>query len=334
MRPVLVPAAPRLWRDASTLQLGLPSSRTLVLEGVGETARVLLPLLDGTRTREQVVAAAGCPDADETLAVLESAGLIQDADALLVPALGRDERDRLAPDLAALSLVRGPQAPGALLARQHARVVVHGAGRVGGPLAALLAEAGVGTVDVQDDGQADLADSAVGGVRPQDVGRRRAEAVGRRLRTAGSTRRPDLVVLADDAADALAPVLQRDGVRHLTARVEGTVGRVGPMVLPGRTGCLRCLDLVRTALDPGWPALAAQRADHRGPQACDGVLGVAVAAQAALQVLQLLEGDVPASAGGTLELELPDWRWRRRSWPPHPGCGCNAATEPAWPAAS
>jgi hypothetical protein len=29
-----------------------------------------------------------------------------------------------------------------------------------------------------------------------------------------------------------------------------------------------------------------------------------------------------AVTGGTLELVLPDWQWRRRSWQPHPRCGC------------
>ena len=48
-----------------------------------------------------------------------------------------------------------------------------------------------------------------------------------------------------------------------------------------------------------------------------------VAAQAAMQVLALVDGTVdPAAAGGTLELALPDWRWRRRSWRLHPQCGC------------
>ena len=49
-----------------------------------------------------------------------------------------------------------------------------------------------------------------------------------------------------------------------------------------------------------------------------------VAAQAALQVLLLIDGTAhPVSIGGTLELALPDWRWRRRSWPLHPACGCS-----------
>jgi hypothetical protein len=54
------------------------------------------------------------------------------------------------------------------------------------------------------------------------------------------------------------------------------------------------------------------------------VLASAVASQAALQALELLEGGTPGSVGGTLELTLPGWRWRRRTWPAHPGCDCDA----------
>jgi hypothetical protein len=66
------------------------------------------------------------------------------------------------------------------------------------------------------------------------------------------------------------------------------------------------------------------------------VLAAAVAAQAAAQALAFLDQpaaqalasvDQAAAAGavinGTLELVLPDWHWRRRSWVPHPRCRCS-----------
>lgn len=343
MRPVLVPAARRLWRDGGALQLGRPSSRAVVVEGLVGPRRALLPLLDGSRSRDQVVAEAGragCHDAAEVLDLLEDAGLLLDADDTRPVGLDRAERDRLAPDVASLALARGRRAAGALLARRSARVVVHGAGRVGGPLAALLAAAGVGTVDVRDAGTTCAADTAVGGLTLTDLGRPRAEALAGRLRSAGSARRPALVVLTDESAEETAAVLVHDGTPHLVARVQETVGRVGPLVLPGSSPCLHCLDLVRSSVDPGWPAVAAQLSQpSRSPAACDGVLAAAVAAQAAGQVLQLLEGDTPASVAGTLELESPGWRWRRRSWPQHPGCPCSwavtapEALPPAGPAA-
>jgi bacteriocin biosynthesis cyclodehydratase domain-containing protein len=172
----------------------------------------------------------------------------------------------------------------------------------------------------------------VGGLDLRDVGRSRGEAARERLRAAapsapsGPQPRADLVVLAPCRPEQLEPamVLVDPGTPHLLAEVREATGVVGPLVLPGRSACLRCLDLARTDRDPGWPALAAQLAvPTRARTACDGPLALMVAAQAALQVLALLDGTVrPAAVGGTLELALPDWRWRRRSWSPHPDCGC------------
>lgn len=324
MRPLLAPSARRAWRDATSLQLGTPAA--VVVEGLDDQRRRLLPLLDGSRTQEQVLSDGrrlGVPDVEEVLVTLHEAGLLVDADAVRVTGLEPSEQDRLAPDLAGLALVRGGGAGAALLARHRARVVVLGAGRVGAPLAALLDAAGVGTVDVRDDGLARPEDQVVGGLGPDDLGRRRDDAVRGRLRSRQAEELPALVVLADAAADADAAALVRQGLPHLRVRVEGATGVVGPLVLPASSPCLHCLDLVRSALDPAWPALAAQLDTRpRSAQACDSVLAVAVAAQGALQVLQLLEGELPASVGGTLELTLPGWRWRRRTWPRHPGCDC------------
>jgi hypothetical protein len=140
--------------------------------------------------------------------------------------------------------------------------------------------------------------------------------------------RPDLVVLAsgrDDVRDR-ARRLVLDGTAHLLVEVREATGVVGPLVLPGRTPCLRCLDLTRSDLDPAWPVLAHQlSAAGDGDTGCDGPLALAVAAQAAMQVLAVVDGTtVPAALGGTLELALPDWRWRRRTWPLHRDCGCGA----------
>jgi hypothetical protein len=57
----------------------------------------------------------------------------------------------------------------------------------------------------------------------------------------------------------------------------------------------------------------------------DLALALTTAGLAGLQALDFLDGGAPPTTGGSLELAHPDWRVRRRSWPPHPACGC---TEP------
>lgn len=338
MRPVLTPSVRRLWRDRETLQLGR-GDRATVLAGVDPGTRAALAMLDGTRDRAQLLAAAsssGCaPDrAEALLDLLAGAGLLEDAaaDRSALQPLAPAERERLSADVGSLALVRGDSGLGAARHRRDAQILVLGGGRVGAPLAAMLAAAGVGAVDVLDDGTARPQDAGIGGLDLEDVGRSRGEAARERLRRAAPSAvperagRPHLVVLAPCRPDQLEAQLELlpDGVPHLFAEVRDTIGVVGPLVLPGRTTCLRCTELTRTDLDPDWPALAAQLATStRHRDACDGPLAVMVAAQAVLQVLLLVDGTAdPAAVGGTLELALPDWRWRRRSWPLHPACGC------------
>ncbi len=336
MRPVLSPAVRRLWRDPQTLQLGRGPGTAVVLAGLDPAARAVLALLDGTRDlaavrREAVAAGCSADRADALLGLLQEGGLVVDAAERWPDHLDVAERDRLGADVASLSLLHGGGGLAALRRRDAASVVVLGGGRVGAPLAALLAGAGVGTVDVVDPGTTRARDVVVGGLGPGDVGRPRGQAAREHvLARAPATRggpvpHPDLVVLAPvghhDEVDA--GLLQRDGVPHLLAEVRDTVGVVGPLVLPGRSACLRCLDLARADRDPGWPAVAAQLScPGRVPPPCDGPLAVAVAAQTALQVLALVDGTPPATVGGSLELALPGWRWRRRSWTPHPACDC------------
>jgi bacteriocin biosynthesis cyclodehydratase domain-containing protein len=337
VRPLLTPAVQRLWRDAETLQLGRAPSRAVVLAGVDETTRTVLAMLDGSRDRAgllRAAAEAGCPPhrTARVIGLLADAGLVDDAaaDRSAVFALPRTHRDRIAPDVASLRLVHGADTGQVLRRRRSARIVVEGAGRVGAPVAALLAAAGVGAVQVVDEGLTRPDDCGVGGLAVAAVGRPRQEAA-RELVAATAPAAaaeptrvvlPDLVVLTP-VAGAATPEPPRL-LPHLLAEVRGEVGVVGPLVVPGTSACLRCLDLTRTDRDPGWPALAVQLATASRNQApCDGVLAAAVAAQTALQALAFLDGDgLPSAAGGTLELALPDWRWRRRSWQLHPDCDC------------
>ena len=125
----------------------------------------------------------------------------------------------------------------------------------------------------------------------------------------------------------LAGGLVRDRVPHLALRTGEAIGVVGPLVQPGRSACLHCVDLRKAEADPQWPKILAQATFARAqPQACDTVLAAMTATLAAAQALAYIDrpGTVPVTADGTLEVVLPDWQWRRRTWPAHPACACGA----------
>jgi hypothetical protein len=139
---------------------------------------------------------------------------------------------------------------------------------------------------------------------------------------------PDLAILVGHQAPELPGELVSKRVPHLSVSASEAIGVVGPLVLPGRSACLRCLDLARAERDPAWPLLLAQLAGKRlDPLGCDTVLAATVAAQATSQALAFID-DPPGSVtvNGTLELVLPAWQWRRRSWRPRPDCNCRPAS--------
>ncbi|MEV0849435.1 TOMM precursor leader peptide-binding protein [Streptomyces sp. NPDC049954] len=139
--------------------------------------------------------------------------------------------------------------------------------------------------------------------------------------------RDGLAVHAPDPATA-EPLLA-SGTPHLYAGLIESSAVVGPLVLPGATGCARCLDLGRADRDPAWPRLLAQWRSGRAhrAEAADLALAAAAAGLAAAHALTFLDGGLPASTGARWEAALPGGDWRSRSLSPHPLCGCGAAHE-------
>ncbi|MFF9775474.1 TOMM precursor leader peptide-binding protein [Streptomyces sp. NPDC013978] len=275
--------------------------------------------------------------------------------------------DRLRPDAATLSLIASEpgDAMSRLAARRSLRVQVRGAGRVGSVLASLLSGAGVGEVDVRDVGRVAPGDVAPGGLPAEAIGERRDSAARRAARHAAPDRPPrrrrgsrppaappgdlsvdrlreeagfSLVILASrDGADVHAPrplaaePLIASGTPHLYAGVVEGTGVVGPLVLPGETGCAGCLEQSRTDRDETWPRLVAQWRSGRPHQveACDLALATTVAGLAAAHALAFLDGRTPSSAGARWEVSVPGLDWHPRPVWPHPACSCTAAEKGA-----
>jgi bacteriocin biosynthesis cyclodehydratase domain-containing protein len=345
VRPVVKTALRRLWRDATTLQIGIHHERAIVVGGVGEQTARLIAALDGAHDAASLRVAARGLGLDEALvgrllSMLADAAVLDDAaiDTAPLAALPLADRDRLAPDLASISLVSGALDGGqsVLARRQRASVRLLGGGRVGGATAALLAAAGIGHLVVEDPATCRPADCGPAGPALADAGASRAQAahaavhrVSTSTRTAAAPpeQRFDVVVLANPASldPQLADELVRSGDPHIVVAVREATAVIGPFVIPGVSACLRCLELHRSDRDPAWPLIAAQlAADGRRSwvEACDVTLATLAASVCTLQVLTFIDGSEPAALDGTLEIALPDWRIRRRSWAPHPACGC------------
>jgi bacteriocin biosynthesis cyclodehydratase domain-containing protein len=138
-----------------------------------------------------------------------------------------------------------------------------------------------------------------------------------------------LVGVGEPHRELLDPWLH-DGTPHLVVRlVEGGVV-VGPLVVPGQTACLRCLDAFAAEADPSWPLLVEQyarvtssdRADGI-PEPVDAALASIAVGWAARDVAAYLEGGTPTSWSSTVRLSAELDTIETRSWPTHPHCGCS-----------
>jgi hypothetical protein len=292
--PRLRVGTPVLHRGPDAVQVGLQPGRAVVLHGAGP--RALLRHLDGATPRislDSIGTAAG---------------------------LSRREVGEILHRLSVAGLLEAPDTPAPNWA-----VRLVGTGQLGQRLAELLLEAGL---DVHLADTTDATAVADGGPLPRSAGRGR-------LRPVNHWSKPDgvalpLTVVAVDTLEVdrvLTAHLLRADQPHLLLRSNGAGVTVGPLVLPGRTACLRCTDLTRRDADPAWPVLLDQLVRlHRPADPVPAAWGAAVAAA---QVMAHLEGGQPESAGATLDLDETDHLMRWRAWPQHGACGCawSGATE-------
>ncbi len=331
-RPRLLPGLPVLRRRPDALQIGVDPRHSLLIEDVPPAMAEVLLGLTGRHTvpelREQL-ARHGDQAADLVYLLhgLTDAGLVEES----VP----PPHGRLTAETTGWALRTGHPTPRLADARSTRSVVVHGDGRLSVSIATLLASAGVGHVRVVARGRVNPEDTG-SGYLDADVGRSRADAAGdavRRasttVRTSTSTKAPDLVVLADAMVPPpeLLRALLLEGTPHLAVRAAEGLGVVGPLVVPGRSSCLRCADLHRTDADRGWPVLAAQLVDR--PQHADLATVTATAGLALGQVLLALDHEStartrPPAWDATLEVTAFAGLVEHRLAPVHPRCECRS----------
>ncbi|MFC6563299.1 thiamine biosynthesis protein ThiF [Actinoplanes utahensis] len=343
-RPTLIPGLPRFWRNPGELQIGLDPAHAVLLQLPDPRAAGVLDLLDGGSPERLILLRAaelGIPagDAHTLIELLRAAGLVLPAGSLLPAALPAAARHRLTCEAAALALSsagrpgqpRDPSPARVLRQRLAARVVVSGRGRLGATIAVALAQAGVGHVHPDLSGVVGPAELTGSPLVPADVGTPRRSAVEAAiLRVAPGTavhpvrRTPASLVIQlahDEPAALVAAGHASRRQPHLAVAVRDGVAVIGPLVPATGAPCLNCLDLHRRERDEGWSGGPAPTAMDSPEPSTVAVL-LAATAYAAGEALTFLDGAAPETLGAAVEISAPG-RFRRRTWPPHPRCGCH-----------
>ena len=268
----------RTARDGERLLLE-HGGTVVVLEG-GALKRLvpaLLPLLDGTRGLDEIVAQLGAPARpaiEQALALLAERGLLTEGPPL------DDLPEPFAASAESLSATRREGAsPDHVHSRlRDARVAVAGGPRLAANLARELLRAGVGRVDHVDW-------KATGLDRTHDV------AVAAAL--------PDELLELDDWDRRR----HDDGVAWLALPpFDGRLAPIGPLVVPGETACLACYRLRRAATSDCRDELRALDGSPSRARRTTALESL-VAGIAALALLRYLAGLDPTLPGSFYALD-------------------------------
>lgn len=310
-RPWIRNDVPLIWRSEDCIEIGSPPTHQRLV-GVDRAHVAWLLSLRGDADLADALARGderGIPRGAmrRLIAAATATGLLDDAAA--IPESLREApahvRDLVDDDLAALRHLHGgtPLARMAMDRRRRAEVAIQGSGPVADALALALASAGVGALLRSD----------------------RTHSSSRRHRRAAADRTCHVLCTPthpDAAADPDAMALD---IPHLAITAAGARAVIGPLVVPGRTGCLRCRELHLADADPAWPRAAVQWASRRPPPVAAGLAHLA-GAWGALQVLALIDAGVdaarPIALGAAVSITLPEVSVTIEERPAHPLCGC------------
>lgn len=212
-----------------------------------------------------------------------------------------------------------------LIDRGRARIDIHGCGLVGANLARVLAASGIGELRLVDQRRISTQHlpitslANVGTNAAQDL----ASSLSRDYPKVLSTKiqEPTLVIVTRLPSPSEILTWMNFSIAHLLIDSRGDSIEIGPLVLPGRSSCLRCLTLDRLDRDPNWHTVTLCGESVQEPPTALALVAAGISALAALSLV-----DAPGSGSqslvdttmrvdGSLKISATS---RRR----HPRCGC------------
>jgi bacteriocin biosynthesis cyclodehydratase domain-containing protein len=309
--------------------------------------RRLLAAFDGDHSLEQLHEEFGAETVDEVLAQLRQLEVIEDAEDY--ERLPPGELERLDRQLRYFSdIATGDLTPSQCQERlREAKIAVLGVGGLGGWSAWALACTGVGEMWLIDGDRVEISNLNRQILYTEaDLGLLKVECAASRLRAFNSATKfttearrlesqediaefiagSDVVI---DAADWPAHDIERwcnsacfeAGIPYITMSHFPPVARVGPLYVPGETGCYICQEISYRRDYPLFDIAVEQRRAKPSPAATLGPACGLIGGQVALEVMHLLTGLAKPSTHGVAHLyDLRTMEVKREPVVPEPSC--------------
>lgn len=317
------------------------------IERPDEEERRLLAAVDGTRTVEQLRAEFGANEVDDLISQLTALEAIDDAaddERLAPPELARFDRQlRYFSDVATGEL----SAAECQERLRAAKIAVLGVGGLGSWAAIALACCGVGEMWLIDGDEIEISNLNRQILFAEaDLGRPKVEVAAERLRAFDSACRitaarrrlegeadiAEFVAGSDvviDAADWPAHDIElwcnaacfKAGIPYITMSHFPPVARVGPLYVPGETGCFACQEIAYRREYPLFDVVIEQQRAKPSPAATLGPACGLIGGHVALDVMHLLTGLSKPSTHGVAHLyDLRTLEVKRDPVVPEPDC--------------
>ena len=240
------------------------------------------------------------------------------------------------------SLLMGVAGETVLLGRAERTVHLEDLSRTGLLIAQGLAAAGVGNLISHDELKVDAASLGPTGYPTQLQGHPRIDALrsilaaspnnsqittGKKM-TEKQLQKIDCAVLI--VQQVIEPKrystwLNRD-VPHIVVTFDAQEVSVSPMILPGQTACLFCLEIQRTQVNPQWPVIASQlfSSNKKFDDAASQLFAAGLVIQKILSRLDKVSGfEIAPENQVGYRLNLKTGEVIEYKWPQQNGCQCS-----------
>ncbi len=316
------------------------------IEDADAEGRQLLAALNGSLTRDELEERFGEEAVSDLLAQFEELGLVEDAadDDLIPAAVGRryDRQLRYFSDI-----TTGPSPSQCQARLESARIVILGVGGLGGASALSLACCGVGEMLLIDGDRVEETNLNRQILYTEDdIGRAKVEAAADHLRAFNSRVRLETIAERMDGKDKIAEVIQgfdlvidaadwpvhdievwvneacfATGTPYITMSHLPPGARVGPMFVPGVTGCFACQVAAYRRSYPMFDVVIEQRRANQSPVATMGPVCNLIGGLVGLDVMHRLTGLAePSTQGVGHNYDLRTMEVEREPVVPEPNC--------------
>ena len=312
------------------------------IEKPSEEDRRLLAAFDGEHAIEELREEFGEEAVADLISQLQELEVVEDAadDDLLAPGeLARFDRQ-----LRYFSDIGGERTPSECQQRlREAKVAVLGVGGLGGWAAWALACCGVGEMWLVDGDRVEVSNLNRQILYTEaDIGLLKVEIAAARLRafnsaaqiTATARRLESQVEIADWPAHDIErwcnSACFEAGIPYITMSHFPPIARVGPLYVPGATGCFACQETAYRREYPLFDVAVEQRRAQPSPAATLGPACGLIGGQVGMEVMHLLTGLAePATLGVAHIYDLRTMEVKREAVVPEPGCPVCGHLQPA-----